>query len=501
MNSQTLWQHQTDAIKRGILNEELALFMEMGTGKTRTVIEIIRRKYAYHNEILRTLILSPPVTLTNWKNEFNKYSKIPQDKILIANNDSKYKKSVVSRAIEMGSAIVITNYETLQSDEVFELIEKFRPQVIICDESQRLKNPKSKRSKKVLKLADADHCLYRYILSGTPILNNALDIFMQFRILDRGKTFGKNYFSFRGSYFEDVNAKWSGKPNYFPKFVPIVAKYPELSERIGQKSVVAYKSECLDLPPLIRMRGEVPLSKEQKRVYNELALEYVADVTSMLKLGKPHHLVTELAIQKSLRMQQILTGYIPTPKTALLESAKTPEEALQKMKQTEVVYFDDNPRAVALGELLEDITSNHKVIVWACFEPNYKTIRDVCRQLGVEFAELHGGVTGEKRELNIKNFRETESCRVLIANQQAGGVGINLIEASYAIYYSRNFSLEADMQSEARNHRGGSEMHEKVTRIDLVAPNTLDDKVLDALMQKKAIGDVLLSWNVADLLP
>jgi SNF2 family DNA or RNA helicase len=490
-----LWLHQKNAIFKGLENDHLALLMEMGTGKTRALLEIFRRRCAQQPipRILKTLILCPPIAIDNWKDEILKYTKIPAQNIFPVKGTSKQKMKILQGAMLRPDSIVITNYETVQNDDLFELLLKYGFEVQVDDESQRLKNPKSKRAKKVLKLADQVQILHKYILSGTPILNSALDIWMQYRILDGGETFGKNYLNFRDRYFEDLNNRWVGKPNYFPKWVPRVDKYPELSQRIGQKAIKAVKSECLDLPPLVKMRAETEMSPEQKRIYKELASEYVAEVTAMTKSQKPVYLVTELALSKALRMQQILTGYIPNP----IADPNDDTSMLHK----DVLFFDVNPRANALEELLEDLTPNHKVIVWACFAPNYKTIRDVCTKIGVQYAELHGGITGKAREDDKKRFLQDPNCRVLIANQQAGGVAINLVEASYSIYYSKNFNREHDAQSEARNYRGGSEIHDKITRIDLVTPGTIDDVIQDALTNKKAIGDLLLSWDVFGTMP
>ncbi len=507
-----LWEHQKKAIKDCLDKKEFGLFFETGTGKTRTLIEIYNQKCEQEGRPLRALVFAPPVVLSNWKSEFLKYygkQNLSKESIFLVNKDGKYKKAKIQEATKYSlehshmCTLIVTNYETVQNDDCFlDLIANFKPEFLVLDESHRVKNFKSKRAKKIMQIADQKYCLYKFILTATPALQNALDLWMQFRILDGGFTFGKNFWSFRGRYFQDINSRWAGKPNYFPKWLPIEGMQKELADRISTKSAVAIKSECLDLPPLVRMRAEVELSAEQKRVYHDLAKEFVADVKDLLNKEKSQLLVTELAIEKALRMQQVLTGFIPLPKQTILEESSDIKEAAHRLQRREVIYFPKNPRAQALESLLEDICieQNQKCIVWACFAPNYKTIADVCDGLGLSYAELHGGKTGEAREMDIVRFRKDDKCKVLIANQQAGGVGINLIEASYAIYYSRNFSLEADLQSEARNYRGGSEIHQKITRIDLVAPNTLDDIVLDALANKKMVGEFLLHGSTLDML-
>lgn len=495
-NIPILWNHQKQSIGEALLLPEYALLHEAGTGKTRTLLEILRRKYASHNHVMNTLILCPQVVIKNWHDEILKYTKIPPHLIHMVRGDSKRKLSVLDNP----TGIYITNYESMQNDKIIERLLKLKINVLVCDESHRVKNPKSKRAKAVLKIADSEPCLYRYLLTGTPVTNSPLDLYMQWRILDRGFTFGKNFYSFRGRYFEDINARWAGKPNYFPKWQPRMEMMLELSERLALKSSRVLKSECLDLPPLVKKTIEIEMYPEQRRVYNEMAKELVADVQSQLKSEKPHYLVAKMAMEKALRLQQITSGFVPVPKSALIEHATTQQEILEKLKQREVVYFEKNSRAEALSEILEDLTEANKVIVWACWEPNYKTIAQVCMNLGIQYRELHGGVTGEARDESIDSFRNDPNVRVLIANQAAGGIGINLIEASYSVYYSRNFSLEHDIQSEARNYRGGSEMHKSVTRIDLVAKGSVDEKVYQALQAKQEISSLLLDWDVSDLI-
>jgi SNF2 family DNA or RNA helicase len=123
-------------------------------------------------------------------------------------------------------------------------------------------------------------------------------------------------------------------------------------------------------------------------------------------------------------------------------------------------------------------------------------IAELCTEMGIAYRQIHGGISHKRREEEMDEFRSDPNVRVMIANQAAAGVGINLVEASYAIYYSKTFRLEDDLQSESRNYRGGSEVHEKVTRIDIVCPGTIDELVSEALANKQNIGEKILSWNL-----
>ena len=220
---------------------------------------------------------------------------------------------------------------------------------------------------------------------------------------------------------------------------------------------------------------------EQQRLYDSMRKDLVATLNGTD--GVERHSIAELAITKALRLAQIVSGHITT-------EGESGEE-------NKTIQITDNPRKLALKQLLEDLAPNHKVIVWAVFHANYYDIREVCEELKLEYAELHGLV--KNKDEQAKKFREDKNVRVLIGHPMSGGLGVNLIEASYSIYYSRSFSLEADIQSEARNYRGGSEMHESITRIDLVCPASIDELVLKALASKQVLSQSVLKQNIGDI--
>ena len=473
-----LWKHQALAIQKGNEIPSLALFMDPGVGKSRTTIEVLRRKYAANKGLMRTLIIAPIITLPNWKNEFKMFSKVDQrDIIIVYGSGGARVKAIMKWFLPPEEVprqrIMVTNYECMQMDNVFELIKAWCPEIVVCDESHRCKNHDSVRAKRVITLADT--AKHKYILTGTPILNTPMDIYNQFRILDGGESFGKNFWAFRNKYFQDENAAWSGKQGHFPKYVPRVESYSEFNRLIYQKAVRAVKSQCLDLPSFVRQVVTVELSKEQRRMYDEMKSEYITFIENMNKEGKPRAVVAQLAITKGLRLMQIVSGY-----------AGTDDGLIHVIKE--------NPRLDALEELLEDITPTAKVIVWCCFKQNYEAIKALCKKLKLEYAEIHGEI--KDKESEMKRFRSNPKTKVMIANQNAGGVGINLVEASYMIYFSRNFSLEADLQSEARAYRGGSEIHSKVTRLDIIANDTIDSLVAETLANKLNVAQRILDFKL-----
>jgi SNF2 family DNA or RNA helicase len=457
------WKHQLEAIERAKSVDDFALFFDMGAGKTATTINIVRHKYAEQQRLMRTLILCPVGVVTNWKREWAMHSKVGGRVVILDGSQVKRRKTVQAEKDKRPAPIFITNFEALTMQDLLQDLLEWEPEILIIDESQRLKNHKAKRTKAAILLADL--AKHHYILSGTPILNCSRDIWAQYRILDKGETFGNNYYAFEKKYFIDKN---SGMPKhvYFPKWVPREGIEEVFQDMIYRKAMRVMKKDCLDLPPLIRTRIDVEMAPEQKRVYESMKRDFIAYLNDQA-------CVAQLAITKALRLLQILAGFV-------------------KLDSGEEVALKENPKLEALEEIIDDLPHGSKAIIWATFKENYRQISNMLVKKKIGFTSFHGEVKASERQANIDRFQTDPDCRFIIANQAAGGVGINLTAASYSIYYSRNFSLEQDLQSEARNYRGGSEIHEKITRIDIVCPNTIDEIVLDALTRKLDLAESIL---------
>ena len=347
--------------------------------------------------------------------------------------------------------------------ELFKLLKEWQPEVLIVDEAHKCKSIESKRTKFVIELADkAQHKL---ILTGTPILNSGMDIWAQYRVLDGGETFDRNFYAFRARWFEDKNA---GMPSHkhFPDWRPRPGTYAAFNDLIYRKATRVLKKDCLDLPPLVRQRLEVELAPDQARMVREMERDFVTYL-------KDKACVAQIALTKGLRLQQMVSGFFVD-------------------EQGEEHTYKKNPRMDALGELLADVAPAHKVIVWTNFRASYEPILELCKKLKLPAVSLYGGMTDKRRQESIDNFQTEKDVRVMVANPAAGGVGVTLTAASYMVYYSRGFHLEHDLQSEARCHRGGSEIFERITRIDIVAEGTIDEVILDALARKESLANNIL---------
>lgn len=469
------WEHQLNAINHALSQRDFAFFCDMGTGKTAMAINTLRFRFAQYGKIMRTLIVCPIVVANNWKREFKMHSKIPQEKIITLIGTGKQRVETMKKVLQDPRVIIITNFEALRMRELYPYLQRFLPEIMVVDESQRIKTPGAKTTQKTWWLGQ--NAKHRYILSGTPILNSGLDIYSQFRFLDNGETFGRSYVEFKNRYFYDANIGMP-KETHFEDWQPRPGAYDTFNDLIYRKAVRVLKKDCMTLPPLVRKRISVELTKDQLRNYKQMHKDFVAYLQDAA-------CVANLALTKGLRLAQIVSGFF-----------RDTEEGER------YISYDDNPRLKALEELLEMLIDEHKVIVWACFKENYNQIEDLfIRKFGGEknpdvgAVKLVGGMTDKARQHAIDEFQNNPKIRVMIANQAAGGVGVNLTAASYAIYYSRNFSLEADLQSEARNYRGGSDIHEKVTRIDLVAEGTIDEIILDSLLKKENMANDILKYK------
>ncbi len=480
--STKLWSHQKEAIRRAKARNYFGLFFDPGTGKTRTALEILLEKYTKRNrQVLPTLILCPPVVIQNWKNEFCKYTDIPDHKIVMLTGSGKERLRDFMEADK--ESIFITNYETLSMDVYDHFIkwmhEAEQPVCMVLDEMHKIKDSSSKRAKLAHGLAPLAH--YRIGLTGTPILNSMMDVFSQFLFLDLGERFGQNFFSFRVKYFRDRN---KGMPSHkhFPDWVLLPGSTDKIKNLISDVTMTADKSQCLDLPPFVKKTVYVEMGKDQARLYAEMKNDFLTSLE--LQDGSTRTSIAELAITKALRLQQIVSGHLRV-------------EAEAEGGEVQTLKIKDNPRKKALHDLLEDLAPYHKVIVWAVFKDNYADIREICDKLKLQYAELHGSV--KDREAQIEMFNHSSRCRVLIGHPGSGGIGVNLVAASYSVFYSRSFSLEFDIQAEARNYRGGSNIHDKITRIDLVCKDTIDELVMKALASKVAISDKVLRENLVNL--
>lgn len=470
-----LWAHQKKGASQIAIRDYFALFFEIGTGKTATTIAGLDLRYP--KSWPRVLIICPLTVTHNWRREIGNWSGLPVRAFVVEGTAVACIK-ILDQAMKHGpeNVAVIINYEKCINAAIYSMLKQYKAQCLIVDESHYCKTPTSRRTKLVTALAD--QIPSRYLLTGTPILQSAMDIWSQYRILDRGNAFGANFFAFRSRFFEDANSAWSGNPKYFPRWRPRAASNEELNKMIYEHAMRAVKDECLDLPPLVEERIEVPLSTEQLRMYKAMERDFLAFVETA---QGPKAIVARQAMTKAIRLLQIVCGHV------------TDDEG-------QIIELKGVPRVQALADVLESLPPNKKCVIWASFIPEYQVIRNVCVGLNLECVEYHGQLADAARKRGLEAFKTDPKVRIMIANPASAGTGLDGLQvAPYAVYYSRTFNLAHDFQSEGRTYRGGSEIHDKVTRIDIVTPGSIDEKVMAALSAKEDVAEAILSWAKGDL--
>ena len=448
------------------------------------------------------MVICPIVVVENWKREFKVHSKVPQNTIQIVDgrtklNGKKVKTAQVKLKVEQltneDASILIINTESVGNSTLWPLILEMGIELLIVDESHRFKSFNGTRTKALHKLTLQNTLEYRYILTGSPVLQDACDLWSQFYILNPD-ILGHNFYSFRAKYFYDANASMPSHV-HFPNWVPKDLKYyrlaglpynddvADLNKLIYKHAARVMKDEVLDLPPYIEQKIEIEMPKDQARIYKEMR----DDLVATLETGTLEGLSTfdntidldgdimsaDLAIVKTLRLMQIACGIFVN------------EDGVTTVIKTNLER--------ELKEMLGQVCSNkdNKAIIWSVFIPSYEVLKNICEELGLKYVMLTGLQNKDEKQESIDAFNEDETVQVIIANQGAGGTGVNLTRANYDFYYSWNYSLEHYLQSAARAYRGGQTR--KYTSYKLVTTDTVNEKALTALEGKAANAEDILA--------
>lgn len=436
--------HQLNALKFLSIKKYGALLMEMGTGKTKVIIDKISELYLA-NLIKKVLVIVPNTIVENWKQEIEKHSIITTEPILI--NGYSRKKRV--EQLQKDGVYYIINYEAVKS--LYTDLAYISWDVIICDESTYIKNPFAQRTKIITKLVQK--IPYRYIMSGMPITQSPIDIFAQYRFLNP-YIFGWSFVAFRNQYA--LMGGFNGKEIIGYK------NLTELNTKIYEHGFRITKVECLDLPDKIYETRYVDLTVQQKEVYDTLRKILIAEF-------KNSTITVAMALTKILRLSQITSGFI-------------------KNDDGQILKFEDNAKLQVLEEIIEE--TEGKIVIWTQFIENIKIINNFLSNKAIQFRCIYGEIAVEERQKSIDEFNNNLNIKVFIGQIRTGGLGINLTSASTVIYYSNSYSLENRLQSEDRCHRIGQKNN--VTYIDIIARKTIDEIVLKVLKEKGDLATALI---------
>lgn len=440
------------------------LLFEMGCGKTLTAIAVMGVMYRL-KKIKRVLIVAPSSVVPVWGSELDRYADFPHTVTPIQGTSSKRCKALKELADEEGLQAAVINYEGVwraaQSNSVFDGIKEFDADLIVCDESQRIKNPAAKVSKAMHILGDMAR--YKLILSGTPMSNSPMDFWSQYRFMD-STVFGPNYYRYRDTYA--VLGGFGGKK------VVGIRDTEDLMRKVHSMALRVSKADALDLPEQVFIDRPCILTAAERKYYDELKNRCCAELD-----GMGRRVTAEVVVVKLLRLQQLTGGF------AQADGEDEPRPiGSAKLKVLEDIFED-----VVLG-------SSKKIVVFARFRAELAAIETLARRMGIGFVGIDGSVSLEKRGEAVKEFQESPDCMIFVAQIDTAGLGITLTAADTAVYYSTNFSYAAYEQSLSRIHRIGQV--NKCTYIRLIAPDTVDERVYEALNNKKNFADFLVDgWR------
>ena len=466
------YAHQLTALEKSWNKESYAYFMEMGTGKTKVLIDNMAMLYD-KGAINGALIVAPKGVIGTWYNQeipTHLPDHIKNVSVLWQSNINKTQQEKLNTLFETGEDlhILIMNVEAFSTDKGKTFAAKFlrtHKTLTAIDESTVIKNPKAKRTKNILALANL--CKYRRIMTGSPVTKNPLDLYSQCNFLDPFLLNFQSYFAFRNRYAEMKTLHMHGRQI---QIVNGFKNLSELSDKLKGFSYRVLKEDCLDLPPKIWTKRHITLTAEQAKVYKQMKEQALA----VLK-GK--QVTSVSALTQLMRLHQITCGHFAAD-----------DGSVQQIK---------NNRLSELMDVLEE--TEGKAIIWAHYQHDIKNIvKEIEKVHGPGSVVTYYGLTPQdERQDNIKQFQSNDEVRFLIGTPATGGYGITLTQANTVIYYSNGYDLEKRLQSEDRAHRIGQK--KSVTYVDIMAEDTVDEKIVKALRKKiniasEVMGEELKDW-------
>lgn len=452
------------------------LFFEMGCGKSLTALAIMGALWE-QGLIRRVLVIAPGSVVSVWEDELKKFAAFPYTfSALLGTKAQRLKKLAaledggriatsppwaaprndgesVGGADGFGTELLVAgiNYESVWRDEIFEALLRFGPELVICDESQRIKNHKAQQTVAAVELAK--RAKYRLALSGTPITQDVQDLFSQYDFLD-STVFGENFYSYRNRY-----CLMGG---FGSKQVIGTKNEDELSNRMYSIAYRVTKAEALDLPPETFLYRKVELSPKERKLYDEMRRN------AYIELSAEQEVSATTVLTKLLRLQQIAGGFIKADG----------EERVQQIGTSKLDALEDILEDYVLGE-------GRQLVIFARFIPEIDGICELLRKKGISYHRITGDVALEDRGQRVSEFQSGQK-QCFVAQIQTAGLGITLHAASAAVFYSVGYNLADYQQALARIHRKGQT--QPCTYIILQGANTVDQKVMEVLEKKSDVA-------------
>ena len=466
------YKHQLTALEKSWNKETYAYFMEMGTGKTKVLIDNMSMLYD-KGKIDSALIIAPKGVVKTWyEQELPTHlpDHIENVTVLWQSNINKKQQEKLESLFEIETAlhILIMNVEALSTEKGVKFAQKFmnsHKTLMAIDESTTIKTPTAKRTKNIIDLGEM--AKYRRIMTGSPVTKNPLDLFTQCYFLDPYLLDFASYYAFRNRYAIMKTMNVRGRS------IQIVHKFQnlnELSDLVKKFSYRVLKEDCLDLPPKNFIKRHITLTPDQFKVYQQMKKEAISTLNG--KVSSTMTVLTQL-----MRLHQITCGHF------------TADDGTTQLLP--------NNRITELMNILEE--TEGKAIIWANYQRDItQKIEHITKQYGQgSVVDYYGLTPQDERQDNIRKFQNGDECRFLVGTPQTGGYGITLTKANTVIYYSNGYDLEKRLQSEDRAHRIGQKKN--VTYIDIICEDTVDEKIVKALRDKiniasEVLGEELKAW-------
>ena len=458
------YAHQLEALQLAWGKEGYAFFLEMGTGKSKIIVDEIVNLIELER-INLAVIIAPNNVHVNWKGEFEKHGPVGYDKWAIQIYRSKHtkeKREKETRAL-LGTNkcfIFLINIEALSSasgaDYLRRILAARRKAYMVIDESHKIKNGSALRTKTCIDLGRMAYI--RRIATGTEAEEGLENLYSQFRFLDPNIIGVRSFTSFRHMFcIENQNQKANGQI-----YSQIVGYQNQdiLAKRIAPFTYQKRKKDCLDLPDKVYVTHSIEMEKEQERIYKQLEQELLYELKSGAIVD------ATMAITKMIRLQQILCGHV---------NSSNP-------KVSEIIPSN---RANFVAEIVEQASS--KCIVFCRFIQDVELVVSALAQNSIRAVGVSSRVDGADRVLEIERWRQEPEAKALVITTATGGTGLTLNEATTTIVYSNTWSGTDRKQAEDRNHRIGQSS--KVTYHDIIVPGAIDHRLLRVLMGKARSSD------------
>lgn len=461
-----LLPHQQAAVDkvRGI--KVSGLFMDMGTGKTRTVIELAKLRAPRIDHVLWICPVSLKETV---RREIMKHTDCTPEDIYVFGDktDSALPKDklwyIVGIESFSSSSRVTMAANAIITDKTF----------VVMDESSYIKGHNAIRTRRVTLLAEK--AKYRTILTGTPLTQGIVDLFSQMYFLSPKILGYKSFYSFEANHLE-----------YHPKRPGLVVRahnVPYLAEKIKPYVYQCTKDECMEIPDKLYKTRWVRLTDEQEEAYEAAKEKFEHDMDELESRYTISYMSDDYPDSFWRRSSMLIFRLFTSLQTIVcgFERVRTGRDSFELRRY-------DSRRTEALLDVVRSLPED-KVIVWAKYLNSIEDISEaLCEEYGKEKVCLyHGGLNAKQRDAELDRFEAKDGARFLVATQSCGGHGLNLQFCRWQIFFANGFKYSERLQAEDRCHRHGQRRH--VTYIDLCASDTIDEKIDEALAKKGSLLD------------